>query len=378
MSYDFHIFLQNEPRLPEIISALTQFKLSVEHSPTALPWQFDCYVGERDGNEIVDKPCLKVVGPISVFPDDLPTFSTNDLDRCKWKLEVSSRMEPDFLELAGKFGAFLVKSHKGTVYDPQDDQLIFPKKVLRKADSREIKLLSIQWLTSDEDFLSSKVKTLLATLQEMMPEALPMRFGRCLPFTEKLVSAGQPGFIAACRKEGTVFWRGRYPTLGGAIWRPSEFTRMKSSELPCVSVTLDFDCSWVTASSENADRVAALFANLAEGMGCFYAGAAVRRRVTLVDGEVFLGPDAENWSFGRAACWDGIPLVKTWLTWFGSELKEEVAPVLDSRYVSMEGSFMRLSDKPMDADELNYLFPKLPDRVLNIETASGLFRKSLS
>ncbi|HMX45813.1 MAG TPA: hypothetical protein PKW73_06395, partial [Candidatus Obscuribacter sp.] len=60
------------------------------------------------------------------------------------------------------------------------------------------------------------------------------------------------------------------------------------------------------------------------------------------------------------------------------ELKEEVAPVLDSRYVSMEGSFMRLSDKPMDADELNYLFPKLPDRVLNIETASGLFRKSLS
>lgn len=376
MSYDFNIYLQNEPKLNEIISTLAQLKMAVEHSPTALPWEFKCYMGQ-DGSELSERESFKVIGPVSIFPDDLPSFSSsNDLDRAKWLITVSCQVDSEVAEQAVKFGSALVKNHKGAIYDPQEDQLVYPKKVPRKAESREIKLLSMQFSTTEEEFLPAKAKVLLDILEEYCPEALPMRFGRGLPLSDRYLNLGASGFLNACKREGTLFFRGRYPFLGGGVWRPSEFTRLKATEAPCVTISLDFDCSWALGSSENSEHLVALFCALAEGIGCFYAGAAVRRRVNLVDGEILHGPEAENWSFGRAACWDGIPMVKTWLTWFGADLKLEVAPCLDQRYVTMEGSFMRLTEKPADADELTYLFPKFPDKVLNVETASGHFKTS--
>lgn len=375
MSYEFHIYLQNEPKLQEILTGLTKLKLAVEHHPQAVPAEFFAFAQE---DEVHGEPSLKVLGPSTTFPDDQPSFATNDLDKCRWLLLLSCDLHKESHEMAVRFGTEIAKSHKGVVYDPQEDHLIYPKRVGRKAESRELKLLSLQWLTSDEDFFSGRADAVIKTLLELAPEALPMRYGRCLPFSNKLVMEGPEGFVSFSKKEGTVHWRGRYPCLGGAVWRPSEFVRMKSTEIPCVAVTLDFDCSWVSASRENCDYIVRLFTELAEALDCFYAGAAVRRRVTLKDGEVLQGPDSENWSFGRASYWDGIPLVKTWLTWFGGDLKDRVTPHLDSRHISMGGSFMRLGEKPMDQDELSYSFPKLPEEMLNSETAAGLFRKSLS
>ncbi|MBK7750774.1 MAG: hypothetical protein IPP97_27490 [Candidatus Obscuribacter sp.] len=376
MSYAFHIFLQNEPKLQDLLSNLTKLRLAVEHNPSAVPAEFAAFKEESIDVDGVS-PNINVVGPCTTFAEEMPSFSTNDLDKCKWVVYANCDLEQETLDLASKFGSALVKTYKGALYDPQEDQLIFPKRVARKSEAQEIKLLSLEWFTSDEHFMPDKAARLLEILEEFCPQAQPMRYGRNLPFTNKLVNGGKDAFIGALRKEGSVRWRGRYPALGGAIWRPSEFTRTKSTESPCVTISLDFDCSWVTASSENSQQIVDLFTAISESLECFYGGCAVRRKVTMVDGEVFLGPDAENWSFGRSAYWDGIPVVKTWLTWFGAQYKEEVKDLLDHRFVSMEGSFMRLGDKPMDADELSYVFPKLPEHLLNAETSHGLFRKSM-
>jgi hypothetical protein len=260
----------------------------------------------------------------------------------------------------------LARECDGAVYDPQEGALVFP--VLPTSNRPEPKLtlsrqLTLEWYVSRAD--QATAAHFLDLLADVMPVAVPTRFGDFEPLPHKLTDpGGREQFLESWTSENWLFfWKSKRPVFGGSVGRSLDREPPPGAH-HMVRISIDINASEIAGNQAVVEQTVELFGRVAAELEAFFAAGYITRDVLVgTRGAQWFGRDTENFAADwiTGPWWFGLPSKATWLTWFGPSYAPLVAPALGELAQRTDrGLLVRVGPTPMDTDQVQTLGPKLP------------------
>ncbi len=304
----------------------------------------------------------EVDGPGRIEDDDVPDAAAGAIGANGWLVQVSVKASTD-AGWASDLAIHLARSAEGVVYDPQLDRVTWPQGFQprdRDTGVMRIEQIAMDWYAawpSDDPALPVR---LLDVIGNLLPEALPRRYGGFEPYPFRFEGADAVQAFARHWVEEAVSWApglswsAARPCLGGSA-AMSQVRRPERLEpgYRIVRIGLAFDGPALARDPCLTGRVVDLFRGLAGGLACVYAAASVNRGVIATRGGTFSDGQTEMGPLPSRARWIGLPASPTWLAWFGPPYADLVRESLRGQITDdREGSlFVRASTEPMNIDQ---------------------------
>jgi hypothetical protein len=337
VSIDLHVFGRSEKAASALADALRdqiveegeRFRLVSRRVRGAVRWAFS------------------IDGPLRVEREDVPADVLKRIAGPDVQFQVSVLDDSGTsVTLARRTCLALAKAIDGALYDPQDDDVVWPGSSRRRAvvvpqGTDRVDALDIEWTTIRAP-THDTVAGLLDLLQTL-PEAAPVRFGPFEPLQYRLDTDGPDAFVRAVMEEDFLSWTARRPFVGGHAGRmtwpgaPTERRPLYQVSLNLLLLSLD-DPGW-------REEVVHLFRRVAEHLDCFHAQGAVSRGhcgTSLASDNRTVLPT----NLGNVQGWRGLPDHPVWLTWFGEPYASLVAPHVGTL------PLLRTAEHPNDAQPL--------------------------
>lgn len=346
MSYDLHVFGPTAPDVAAAADALGANNL--RYSPEA-GLELELKRGPRQ--------LCAVDGPLALdeHEDDVPQAAAEALLSVTATVQLSRPHSPPKrdAEYVDRYARRLADSCEGVVYDPQLDQVVWPRSVgklraVPKAAAEEPGAVHLQWCFA-RDLTDADGAKLVEVLQRDLPEALPRRFGTYEPLQGKLADHGAPAFAELFNGVHTVIWKGRRPHQwafanpsrgwGSAL---SEEERLKRT--PTLGGrrafqpdTLKIEVDAAVADSEQwSQAIERLFRSVSSALRPFFAGTLLQPA------------DPEGWAFLSGLYWLGLPSEPMWLTWVGPPYLDHLPPSPAPTKLGPGYAFFRAGPGPRD------------------------------
>ncbi|SOE02042.1 hypothetical protein [Blastococcus haudaquaticus] len=213
MSIDLHVFGRSEKVASALVDVLR-----------------DQIVEGSEGFRLVSRrvrgavrPAFSIEGPLRVEREDVPAEVLTRIMGPDVQFQVSvSEASGTSITLARRTCLALAKAIDGALYDPQDDDVVWPASSRRRAaavpqNTDRIDALVIEWTTlraPTQDTVTGLLNLLLS-----LPEAAPVRFGPFEPLQYRLDTDGPDAFVRAVMEEDHLSWRARRPFVWGHTGR---------------------------------------------------------------------------------------------------------------------------------------------------------------
>jgi len=114
------------------------------------------------------------------------------------------------------------------------------------------------------------------------------------------------------------------------------------------------------------EKLVNFFAEVATVTNAFYAAAVIFRNMIITEEATMVPTDGgEYYQLTSGKWWFGLPQIPTWLAWFGGNYTTEVSELFEHPMSTKfkSGLLLRAGDKPLNRDELQGVFPQLPNRL---------------
>lgn len=312
-----------------------------------------------------DKPIFMIDDCVQAIEDEKPSFSGFSMAEFKYLLVASGSGRKD-LEVAGQFLFSLAEKLDGAVFDPQKGLLLHPRRIKIKEEplSRSvIDVLNVEWqfpgLVSAE-----QIKAIFECFERIIPWANPKRY-KPLGFSRKTFSSdSMEDLLESFDMVRAMYWYGLEPLINAYLSGPRSINGEEldlSNRFSYLGLSLKND--QVVQDQKLCESLSTIFVELSQILKCKYASAFVVRRQHLIGDELASGGDSECITTGATTHWNGIPNVRSWLTWYDKEVLAEAAPFIQNH--KFDGNFLRLGTTPRNTDELKDIFPEFPTALLS-------------
>ncbi|MFJ2503773.1 hypothetical protein [Microbacterium sp. NPDC087592] len=357
MSYDLEVYGKvslTAKELAKVVSSVRGLRATVDRRAQTI----SSIVHKR-----TREMAFELDGPDELDPEDIPEEWTEVADATVlYSIHVSydvqsnaggfsfSAEEPN-LAAATAFAARLAERVDGTVIDPQTYEP--PEREPEPAPEPDPepepprpRFLHLRWYRLLDDANDKDLAEIyLRTARDFFKPGVPSRFGTYEPFQGRFPRDDDARFDEMYREDcfiGDLILAGK-PIEHGTIDGWTNDLRQRTQ-----SVRLKFELDRLV-KLKALDAIEPFFVALAERTGSFFAFAEVntsRYGTALPPMGVKLDDP-----------WSGLPTDPQWLTWFGPEYAELVAPHLDPARVTATplGTLHRWTQHPAEADELRTL-----------------------
>lgn len=312
-----------------------------------------------------DKPIFMIDDCVQAIEDEKPSFSGFSMAEFKYLLVASGSGRKD-LEVAGQFLFSLAEKLGGAVFDPQKGLLLYPRRMKIKEEplSRSVlDVLEVEW--QFPGLVSAvQIKAIFESVERIIPWASPKRY-KPLGFSRKKFSSdSMEDFLESFEMVRSMYWHGLEPLISAYLCGPSSISGEEldlSNRFSHLSLSLKYD--QVVQDQKLCESLCTIFVELSKALRCKYASAFVVRRQHLDGDELATGGDSECITTGSTTHWNGIPNVRSWLTWYDEDVLAQAAPFIQNH--KFDGNFLQLGSTPRNNDELKGLFPEFPTELLS-------------
>lgn len=285
-----------------------------------------------------------VDGPLEVEPEDVPSeVLTHVLEpRFQWNVLVEGSSAAE-VPHARKFAKRLAVAVEGMAVDEQTGELLAKvgtRAMSAPAKGTRIRVLELSWYDLAESVPTDPVDDWLEVCGQLLPEAMPRRFGDYEPLQHRLDRDG-PALLRQLARAGDVSFKAGKPCLEGS------FTRSRGGSVWVTQVDVHEsavrDADWQAA-------VRRMFLAYAERRAAFLAVGEIVRRVGWNGRSTWYDERTERTvALSRANNpWVGLPPYPVWWTWYGEPYRELVEPNLDPAQTTVRpgGLFHQASPEP--------------------------------
>ncbi|MET3370965.1 UNVERIFIED_CONTAM: hypothetical protein ABIE34_004244 [Jeotgalibacillus campisalis] len=340
MSYDLTVYCPGSPTVEEV-RLLVGNTRGLHADPE-----------NSDGTGVVVLRGMKrgysftVDGPFSVEAEDLPEEITAVLPDAAtmFQILVEGTQEAE-IPHGIRFARKLAKTCHGMVLDEQTDEA-WPqprtaKIPLPAKQQQEHLSVWLDWILLAEDLPADFLERYLQIAQELLPQAVPVRYGNYEPY-QHFDATGPQGFISEYYSSATNKWEVHYknppPVTYASIQGPES-----SWGIPFTRITLVVD-GQALADTALRSALRRFFLAVATKLGAVYASA-----------ELLRGQDMQRRPFFRLPPdqWVGFPPYPLWWVWAGPRLAPEIGQFLGPEASEhSKGLYRAFSDEPLDRREL--------------------------
>lgn len=305
------------------------------------------------------KPAFSLEGPLRINAEDLPLDLAAAVVTPQWLVEmnVPRGASETVWAMAVRVGRRLADDMGGVLFDPQQDEIVWPRSKQRRIIRLEgdpLRDVEFEWAIPMVGFTQTLSADLLDLLRRLLPEAIPRRFGTFEPLQHRL-DDGDDGFHDVWREEAEsdfslgLFWTATKPVREGSVFFPDPDG--SPDGIPSGSIQMSIDARvfeeprWRALAETILDRVGSLtkaFAGRAVVIKHHSGGIPASELNTLAPSMVWSG------------AWLGLPDHPAWLTWLSPSYADKIDLLALSglaRDVG-HGSIVCLADEPRSAEEL--------------------------
>ena len=313
-----------------------------------------------------------VDGPLRVETENLADKLAAMLLAPKWlyQLNLSAGTPLRHSNTALGLAKLIAKEGDGAVYDPQKDEVLWPrsrpKRFVKRRDAETGPTLFLDAFIPARANGSFLMRSYLETCRRFLPEALPKRYGDYEPMQHRLRGAGDEKALLDFAQKlseieygGSFFWSASRPFEHSSVSfgdRRRGVTRGDLYDVPGRERMRPMTVlgAWVLLGCGNddafADALETFLVEVARATGAFYACAS-------------LG----TFSY-HGPMWIGIPETTTWLSWYGNEYavglgKDRLRPGVT---VYPEGLMVRRAATPGDSEETLRHPVRTPDQLIGV------------
>jgi len=259
-------------------------------------------------------------GPFAVESEDLPSAVVANAigTKTSYHLSVPAGSKAGF-DTAQRVARSLAAACSGVVYDPQLDAVTWPRSRQRLFDAPKatrIDVVEFSWYVRRSDAPVDLASVLLGRMEQLLPEAIPRRFGGFEPLQHTYETEGADGFIRCWRDEPSMFWKGSAkPCFEGSVAGLGQDAGWAGVEHPVGTIHMTIDGR--AFDEEPWQRVLVdFFVAVSAASGALAAVAEVARNLRLSRGSLSHGPEAEStWGLVVRNEWMGLPVEQPWLLW---------------------------------------------------------------
>jgi len=314
---------------------------------------YDVEVATHERPQPEEPDGVTVDGPLAAEPDDLAEPLAAAVLAPRWLTTLSIPVDAPARrrEQLRTLGRGLAREYAGAAFDPQADEVIWPRGKPKRAPAgkaEKTSIVNLEWYVDAERWADAAA-ALLGVMARRCPEALPTRYGVFEPPQGRYDPAAPEAFTALARDD-SAFWFASRPFFGGHTFPPDR-------------LGLDVDWRVLEADPRWRETVADLFVAAAVALGAFYAEGWVEPGWEVSSNNrlwIAASRKTRGTALGRDG-WQGLPAEPAWLTWFGGDYREPVVaalataaprrrllrraitPTVDER---PEGVFVRLGEPP--------------------------------
>ncbi|MFK0009702.1 hypothetical protein ACIQTZ_21880 [Paenarthrobacter sp. NPDC090520] len=200
----------------------------------------------------------------------------------------------------------------------------------------------LDWILLEEDLPVDFLKRNLGLAQEILSEALPVRFGKYEPLQFRFDSSGENGFIDEFYNDESNGWDIYYKNPPPVTYGKIEAHKLGRG-IPFTRITLVVD-GHALADKELRSALRQFFLAVATELGAVYASAEVERDQDMQRRPSFRLPPEQ---------WVGFPPYPLWWVWAGPRLAPEIGKFLGPEATERSGGLYRsFSDAPLDRRQL--------------------------
>ncbi len=309
-----------------------------------------------------DGRTIDVDGPSRIDATDLDDAIAGTVRGPRWQVEIhvpggfDERVDAWVVDLA----THLARAGDGIVWDPQREMIVWPTGITPRARGRaeeRIRTIQIEWIVPWSRVPAEMPTRWLATLRDLLPRALPTRFGTYEPFQGRLDRDGDGAFEAAWRSAeetawgGLLFSKGSPPYFDGMIQIPDR----RGERIPCLRIDVTVDARPYHRDPQAADDLVVALAAICGRVSAIYGDATVYRDWIVRGGGLRSDERTEYGSspLRKGGLFGGLPAIRPWVAWYGPEYVPLVRPTFSLIAVDREGGMLvRHGRLPMDRDEL--------------------------
>jgi hypothetical protein len=352
LSYDLTVFASD---LPDLAAALEPETLEMDGDVPPIRGSVALLRSKRGRSQHL----CTIDGPLEAEDDDAPEEVDEVLLACRWTVQISC---PDDLSKAAlgvveRVARRLSDSGRGVLYDPQQDEIVWPRspqklRHLPKSSGEDVARVELEWPVARR--LSARdAHAVLHTLRQLVPEAVPVRFGDYEPMQGRLERDGDDAFAALWEGHSSPFWKGRYPVGYGFVnlrrgWGSALTQAERDARTPMLggrkaievdSLTLEFGTA-VVDDDRWLSLIKRLFVTVARQLNCYLAAA-------------YCSPNDQGEMvrlLGRY--WLGIPAGDQWLVWVGPPYRSVLPTGAKIDREFEEGALLQLGSSPIAFAEL--------------------------
>jgi hypothetical protein len=349
VSYDLDVYLPRTPDTGQLSDLISSIEGLAPGSPAGSSSVSVVRGAER-------AYCFTVSGPFRVEAEDVPHdvaaavpgISAVYYVMVEGSAEAARPFAREFaLRLAWVFG--------GAVLDQQAAEVWARgarRPATRPPDEERADVVELNWYVSSDSLAGNAGADYVRLSRQLLPEALPRRYGEFEPLQNKLADTGDPGFAKAWRAASSpLFFAANAPCLGGALHAGPG----KGTARPVWKMSLDVHRQPLTETLWR-DALRRLFIALAEDLHAFFASAEVTR------GHIWNGrgmwPDGHTEvavSPLRRDGWKGLPPYPVWWSWYGQPYLDLVHQELAGAHASGRGLYHQWGEEPLDREALSKL-----------------------
>ncbi len=143
------------------------------------------------------------------------------------RITVSGSASKILVARANSFAKQLAVACHGVIFNPQTDSIVTPSGVKRFLHPRREATFAISslswWTLSTALFDQTGIEQLVASIERLLPEALPRRFGLCEPPQHVYAKTGREYFVGFLREHADklVVWYPTRPVLSVVLQSPN-------------------------------------------------------------------------------------------------------------------------------------------------------------
>lgn len=357
LSYDLTVYSRDAQSLDPVVSLIESIRdLSMDSAMA---------VGDREGPGSVQVLrgvkrvySFTIEGPFAVGPEDLPEEVSTVLPNASimFQVLVEGTVESE-IPHGVRFAHKLAKACKGVVMDEQTAE-VWPQPKAPRASTVKVyprvDAVEFAWYCLADELPHDLPQKYLALARELLPQAVPGRFGTHHPPQWDLKRDGDAAFSEAWQEpDSGVSLKTTYPVTWVSL---STQKSTRKTDVRNMRMTV------ATEALENDSFRAAVkkfFIRFSEECHAFHATAEVLRNYTLERKQLVSGPGAEEYrSLGLADGWVGLKPHPQWWMWFGPLYADTVRPYLTGHLEEHpQGIFHSWTEHPADRDELTGLLP---------------------
>jgi len=341
----------------------------------------DCLHVQEIGAGGKPNPGLIIGASIELMPEFVPRPIANIMDSPGWQLFMYTMegCHPRMAKVMEIVYQAIADEGNGFVFQTQDQKITYQSKSMRAAtgerlgpDIREMPQVQLEWCIpagkDPQDFMPE----VMALWKEVEHRCMPVRYG----YTEPVRFGASPDsmnrFYQFLQKNFKiiVFWQSKLPIVGGHFSQAVDDSKWKVLP-PRYARYHKLQCSILMSAllsePEFLGKLDVLFQRTAMLLDAFYASAIVIRYEPWGKGSL---PQhiVDNYALQYGPWWQGLPCLPVWLAWYGRSyfpyVKDALSGFPGASTVEGERIFLKIAAQPVNLDELNCIFPALPQELI--------------